>query len=115
MDYELTGKIRFSLKIFWQRFSQENKLHINFLSEPLFHVNCQNLVNKNELLQSTGAATGGVLKNLAMFLGKHLCWSLFLVNLRGSTPILKNICERLLLEVVSAWEYKLFPDFPDHP
>ena len=25
-----------------------------------------------------GAATGGTLKNLAIFTGKHLCWSLFL-------------------------------------
>ena len=33
----------------------------------------------------------GVLKD---FIGKHLCWSLFLIKL---TPILKNICQRLLL------------------
>ena len=55
-----------------------------------------------------------VLKNFAIFT-KHLCWSLFLIKLQASkkrlqhrgfpvnnviflrTPILKNICERLLL------------------
>ena len=42
------------------------------------------------------AATGGVLKNFTNFTGKHLCWSLFLMKLQA-TPILKNICERLLL------------------
>ena len=59
----------------------------------------------------------GVLKNFANFTGKHLCWSLFLItDLQARnfikkillqcflikllrTPILKNICERLLLFV----------------
>ena len=64
----------------------------------------------------------GVLKNFAVFIGKHLCWSLFFnrvadfrpatilkkrlehkcfpVNIAKflRTPILKNICERLLLQ-----------------
>ena len=53
----------------------------------------------------------GVLRNFAIFIGKHLCWSLFLINLQAirhrcfpvnivhflRTPILKNICERLFL------------------
>ena len=52
------------------------------------------------------AATGGVLqraglKNFAIFTGKHLCWSLFLIKLNIPkflrTPILKNIREWLLL------------------
>ena len=66
------------------------------------------------------AATGralykGVLKNFAILLGKHLCWSLFLIMLQAfrpglqhrcfrvniakflRTPILKNICKQLLL------------------
>ena len=38
-----------------------------------------------------------VLKNFAIFTVKHLCWSLFLIKLQGS--ILKNICERLLLQM----------------
>ena len=61
----------------------------------------------------------GVLKNFVNFTGKHLCWSLFLIKLQAfrpaillkktptqvfcceiakilRTPILKNICERLL-------------------
>ena len=73
----------------------------------------------------------GVLKNLANFTGKYLCWSLFLIKLQTwsfikkdsttgvflwhlrnflrnflnffiffLTPILKNICERLLLSFV---------------
>ena len=43
------------------------------------------------------------LKNFAIFPGKHLCWSLFLIKLHllqyiaPKTPILKNIRERLLL------------------
>ena len=48
----------------------------------------------------------GVLKNFANFARKHLCWSLFWPQHRCfpvrfekflRTPILKNICERLLL------------------
>ena len=62
----------------------------------------------------------GVLKNFASFSGKHLCWSHFLIKFQAfrpatfkkrfqhrcflkkfakflRTPILKNICERLLL------------------
>ena len=52
-----------------------------------------------------------VLKNFAIFTGRHLCWSLFLIKLMDfrhrcfpvniakflRTPILKNICEWLLL------------------
>ena len=51
-----------------------------------------------------------ILKNFAIFTGKHLCWSItdallwILRNLR--TPILKNICERLLL--LSAGVYMRF-------
>ena len=53
-----------------------------------------------------------VLKNFAIFIGKNLSWSLFLIKLFQHrifpvnivkflrTPILKNICERLLLNVV---------------
>ena len=55
-----------------------------------------------------------VLKKFAVFTGKHLCWNLFFnknASLQGPnfikkglekflrTPILKNICERLLLRV----------------
>ena len=36
-----------------------------------------------------------VLKNFAIFPVKNLCWSLFL-----RPPTLKNICERLLLQVI---------------
>ena len=62
----------------------------------------------------------GVLKNFAIFTGKHLCWGLFLIKLQTwpafllkrrlqrrcfhvsiakflRTPVLKNICERLIL------------------
>ena len=38
-----------------------------------------------------------VLKNFAIFIGKHLCWSLFLIKLMTWRPILKNTWERLLL------------------
>ena len=39
----------------------------------------------------------GVFKDFVNFVGKHLCWSLFLNKVSGLTPILKNICQRLLL------------------
>ena len=56
------------------------------------------------------------LKNFAIFTGKHLCWSLCLIKLQAfrhrcfpvniakifRTPILKNICKRLLLFTVFA-------------
>ena len=66
------------------------------------------------------AATGGVLKNFAIFTGKHLSWNLFLIKLQACefiekrlqhwyfplhvrkflrTPTLKN-SERLLLIIV---------------
>ena len=49
----------------------------------------------------------GVLKNLANFTGKHLCWSLFLIKLQAwGTPILKNICGRLLLYAIKYYEKK---------
>ena len=61
-----------------------------------------------------------ILRNFAIFTGKHLCWSLFLIKLQAfksaillkrdsstgaflnivkflRTPVLKNICERLLM------------------
>ena len=45
-----------------------------------------------------------VLKNFAIFIGKTLSWSLFLINTVNMaeflrTAILKNICERLRLNV----------------
>ena len=60
----------------------------------------------------------GVLKNFAIFTGKHMCWSLFFIKLEewragtwnnaGTvnitkffiTPILKKICKRLLLATI---------------
>ena len=42
-----------------------------------------------------------VLKNFAIFTGKHLCWSLFLIKVKAfSTPISKSICEGLLLVIL---------------
>ena len=52
-----------------------------------------------------------VLKNFAMFIGrtgKHLCSSLFLIYAIAkflSAPILKNICQRLLLKMCS-WNWE---------
>ena len=67
------------------------------------------------------AAARGVLKNVAIFTGKHLCWSLFLIKLQTCsfikkrlqhwyfplhvrkflrTSILKNISEGLLLIIL---------------
>ena len=43
-----------------------------------------------------------VLKNFAIFTGKQLCWRLFLIQNVAKfsrAPILKNICEILLLKV----------------
>ena len=56
------------------------------------------------------------LKNFALFTRKHLCWSLFLIQniakfLRA--PILKNICERLLLKMCYETEnLKIVHKFP---
>ena len=36
-------------------------------------------------------------KNFAIFTGKHLCWSHFLIKLQALTPILKNSCGWLSL------------------
>ena len=47
-------------------------------------------------------------KNLAIFTGKHLCWSFFLMQNTAKflrAPILKNIWELLLLKMCSLnWE-----------
>ena len=32
----------------------------------------------------------GVLKNFAIFRGKHLCWSLFLIKLQATGEIIKD-------------------------
>ena len=41
-------------------------------------------------------------KNFAIFIGKHLSWSLFLINLQACKPatILQDICERLVLNLL---------------
>ena len=51
----------------------------------------------------------GILKNFAVFTGKHLCWSLFLIKMQSFRPvniakflrtrIMKNICVRPLLQL----------------
>ena len=59
------------------------------------------LCHYNYNLRSTKAATRGVLKlrvlkDFANFIGKHLCWSLFLIKLqarRPKTPIQMFSCE----------------------
>ena len=35
----------------------------------------------------------GVLKNFAMFTGKHLCWSLFLIKLQAASEFLTKLAE----------------------
>ena len=63
---------------------------------------------------TTEAATGRAKKaiqNFTLFTGKHVCWRLqhtcFPVNIAKflRTPILKNICERLLL-LPKPWLYR---------
>ena len=62
----------------------------------------------------------GVLRNFTIFTEKHLCRSLFLIKLLANlfilkfvrTPILKNNCERLLLQsslVVNLMMYTFLP------
>ena len=61
------------------------------------------------------AVTGGffkkaVLKNFAIFTGKHLCWRLFLIQNIGKifrVPILKNICKRMLVKMFMKLKKKL--------
>ena len=75
------------------------------------------------------AATGDVLKNVVIFTGKHLCWSLFLIKLQACkfiekrlqhwcfplhvrkflrTRFLKNISERLLLIILLLQQFICF-------
>ena len=57
----------------------------------------------------------GVLKNFAVFTGKHQFWSIFLIKLQSiRESILKNTCERLLLNKVISSEFfpfKLLNEF----
>ena len=49
-----------------------------------------------------------VFKNFEIFTGKHRCWSLFLIQNIAKylrPPILKSICERLLLKICS-WNWE---------
>ena len=90
-----------------------------FFIGSLFHD--QLLIYHTQLEQrSSQDVLWKILKHLAVFTRKHLCWSLFLIKTRAHacnfiknrlqhrlfpvnkatflrTPILKNICERLLL------------------
>ena len=43
-----------------------------------------------------------VFKNFAIFTGRHLCWSSFLIKLQAWIPILKNIYEWLLLNLIGS-------------
>ena len=49
----------------------------------------------------------GVFKNFVNFLEKHLCWSL-INKVAGLTPILKKICQRLLLHCTRTTQYYFF-------
>ena len=55
-------------------------------------------------------------KNFSIFtgrVGKHLCWSLFSIQIIAKflrAPILKNICERLLLKMCSR-NWKILKNF----
>ena len=54
MYYELIYKVRSSLALTSEDLHDNfltKKTHRNFLPEPYFHVNCQNLFNKNGLLR----------------------------------------------------------------
>ena len=49
-----------------------------------------------------------ILKIFSLFTGKHLCWSLFLIQNSAKflrAPILKNICEQLILKMCS-WNWE---------
>ena len=75
------------------------------------------------------AATESVLKNVVIFTGKQLCWSLFLIKLQACkfiekrlehwcfplhvrkflrTPILKDISEQLLLTILLVQQFICF-------
>ena len=80
---------------------------------------CSNFLTESNIRSSQRRCSvkKAVLKIFANFTGKHLCWSLFLIKLQANlikkrlqqryfpvnfakffrTPILKNICEQLLL------------------
>ena len=89
------------------------------LCKKMFEVNKKRIIILKLIQQITfywsivaEATTGGVLKNFAVFTGKHLCWNLLLNFIKKRlqqscfplditkflrTRILKNICEWLLL------------------
>ena len=91
---------------------------------PLLQENLNLVVLLNNQFQKQPAEVffkKAILKNFATFTGKHLCWRLFLINLQTwrptsllkrdsntvvfpmnvtkflKTPILKNLCKRLLV------------------
>ena len=78
-----------------------------YMSRKRFRVNLQSIVTWIKSSHRRCFIKKAVLKNFAILPGKHLCWSLcwrlqhrcFPVNIVKflRTPVLKNICERLLL------------------
>ena len=106
--HKQTGLKSFS----WKVFSEATHLH-HWL--PTHH-------RSNHQKSSINIA---VLQYFALFAGEHLCWSLFLIKLQtlrllhrcfsvniakfSRTPILKNICERLLLTSSTTFLMHLWP------
>ena len=103
-------------------------LYLSMLS-LYYYMNLIKLIKYGKYKNYLEAATGGVLKNLVIFTGKHLCWSHFLIKLQPcnygketptqvfslhirkflKTPILKNISKRLLLIILLVQQFNCFP------
>ena len=66
------------------------RINFQFVSAFVYTVYCE-----KQPSEQMCSVKKGVLKDFVNFIGKHLCWSLFLIA--GLTPILKNIFQRLLL------------------
>ena len=106
--------------------TSKNNQH-NFEHVSSYQKNSQSNLVKPFLVLHGKVLTGfkQIIKNFAIFIGKRLCWSLFITKLQAyrpaillkrdskhscfpvniakflRTPILKNICERLLLNFIA--------------
>ena len=103
--------------------TDQKELHIR-----IFFKECYLVIPKYRSSHPEVSCKKGVLKNFEKFANKHLCWSLFfnkvatllkkrlwhkcfhVIFAKISTPFLKNICERLLLQikivVISIYHYQ---------
>ena len=94
------SKTRWQEKIF--RTSKQRHFLKNLLRFTPLRNSCLITFKKSQKQPPEKFCKKAILKNFAIFTGKHLCWRLFLIqNIAKyfTVPILKNIWERLLLKM----------------